>query len=181
MTTDDQLPFDDAPPRVEVRRSKRRRRSVSAYRDGDTVIVLMPASVTKKDEPALVREMLDRLERTDPRAPRSDAALLARAEELIAHYLPGLAPPASVRWVSNQQQRWGSCTVGDRTIRITDRLQHSPDFVINCVLLHELVHLQIPNHSQEFHAAMARYPDLARAEAYLEGFTDATTATRQSR
>ena len=37
-------------PEVEVRRSKRRRRTVSAYRDGDKVVVLIPASMSRKQE-----------------------------------------------------------------------------------------------------------------------------------
>ena len=35
---------------VEVRRSKRRRRTVSAYREGDRIIVLIPASLTRRQE-----------------------------------------------------------------------------------------------------------------------------------
>ena len=41
---------DVAEPEVEVRRSKRRRRTVSAYRDGDRIVVLIPASFSKADE-----------------------------------------------------------------------------------------------------------------------------------
>ncbi len=40
--------MDDA--EVEVRRSKRRRRTVSAYRDGDRIVVLIPASLSRREE-----------------------------------------------------------------------------------------------------------------------------------
>jgi predicted metal-dependent hydrolase len=68
------------------------------------------------------------------------------------------------------RERWGSCTTVDRTIRISDRLNGSPDYVLACVLFHELIHLRIPDHSAEFYALMERFPDKARAEAWLEGF-----------
>ena len=55
--------------------------------------------------------------------------------------------PASVRWVTNQNGRWGSCTPADRTIRISHRIQDMPDWVIDYVLLHELAHLIVPSHN----------------------------------
>jgi len=43
--------------------------------------------------------------------------------------------------------------------------------VLDYVLLHELTHLVEPNHSPDFHALMARYPHLERAEGFLEAMT----------
>ena len=68
------------------------------------------------------------------------------------------------------RERWGSCTTVDRTIRISDRLNGAPEYVLSCVLFHELIHLRVADHSPTFYAHLARYPDLARAEAWLEGF-----------
>ena len=48
-------------PEVEVRRSRRRRRTVSAYRDGDRIVVLIPASLSRKEEKDWVRTMVARL------------------------------------------------------------------------------------------------------------------------
>ncbi|MBQ1069152.1 M48 family metallopeptidase, partial [Micromonospora sp. D75] len=106
------------------------------------------------------------------RLARSDAELLARARRLIDSYLPeygSAAVPASVRWVTNQNGRWGSCTPADRTIRISHRIQDMPDWVIDYVLLHELTHLIVPSHNAEFWALVARYPRSERARGYLEG------------
>ena len=55
--------------------------------------------------------------------------------------------PASVRWVTNQNARWGSCTPGDRTIRLSDRLQQMPGWVVDYVLVHELAHLLEAGHT----------------------------------
>ena len=35
-------------------------------------------------------------------------------------YLDGRAVPSSVRWVSNQRSRWGSCTPAEGSIRLSD-------------------------------------------------------------
>ena len=156
-------------PTVEVRRSKRRRRTVAAYRDGDTVVVMMPARLTKAEEAEWVEIMLGRLERQSRRQAPSDAELARKAEILSARYLDGLAVPSSVRWVDNQQARWGSCTIADRTIRLSTRLRGMPTWVIDYVLLHELAHLLVPGHGPDFWEWVNRYPRTERARGYLEG------------
>ncbi|WP_405091088.1 M48 family metallopeptidase [Micromonospora sp. NBC_01392] len=159
-------------PVVEVRRSQRRRRTVSAYRDGERVVVLIPDQFSRAEESEWVDRMLARLAAREGRFARSDAELLARATRLIGLYLPehgSTAEPASVRWVTNQNGRWGSCTPADRTIRISHRIQDMPDWVIDYVLLHELTHLIVPSHNAQFWALVARYPRAERARGYLEG------------
>ena len=156
-------------PTVEVRRSKRRRRTVAAYRDGDTVVVMMPARLTKAEEAEWVEIMLGRLERQSRRQAPSDAELARKAEILSVRYLDGLAVPSSVRWVDNQQARWGSCTIADRTIRLSTRLRGMPTWVIDYVLLHELAHLLVPGHGPDFWEWVNRYPRTERARGYLEG------------
>jgi predicted metal-dependent hydrolase len=163
-------------PVVEVRRSQRRRRTVSAYRDGERVVVLIPAQFSRAEEREWVDRMLERLDAREQRTRRSDDELQARAQRLAARYLPdlpGAARAASVRWVQNQNGRWGSCTPADRTIRLSHRVQDMPDWVIDYVLLHELAHLVVPSHSNDFWALVARYPKAERARGYLEGVSAA--------
>ncbi|MEO7289487.1 MAG: M48 family metallopeptidase, partial [Jatrophihabitantaceae bacterium] len=164
----------DPAPLVEVRRSARRRRTVSAYRDGEKIIVLMPARIGRAEEQRLIAEMVELVTsreakhaRTGPR--RSDQALLSRAGELSGQYLDGRARPASIRWVRNMNSRWGSCTTTDRTIRLSHRLQSMPSWVIDYVLVHELSHLIEPGHGPAFWAWVNRYPRTERARGYLEG------------
>ena len=168
------LPFHEASdpePIVEVRRSKRRRRTVSAYREGDRTIVLIPARMTKAEEREWVNTMLERLEAQERRAKPSDEELLKRAHRLSVRYLEGAAHPRSVRWVSNQRTRWGSCTIDDASIRLSDRLQGMPEWVIDYVLLHELAHLLEPSHGPEFWELLAPYPDLEQAKGFLDGWS----------
>src|SRR3954454_18085944 len=160
-------------PEVEGRGSKRRRRTVSAYRDGDRVVVMIPASLSRKEEAEWVEKMLARLERSERRRKPSDGGLLRPARELSNKYLGGLATPESVRWVDNQQSRWGSCTPGDRTIRLSARLQGMPSWVIDYVLMHELAHLFEANHNARFWGWVDRYPQAERAKGYLAGWSAA--------
>ena len=162
-----------AQPDVEVRRSKRRRRTVSAYRDGDRIVVMIPSSLSRAEEAEWVKTMVSRLERSERRKKPSDAALLQRATNLNDRYLGGLATPGSVRWVENQQARWGSCTPGDRAIRLSVRLQGMPAWVIDYVLVHELAHLLEPGHGEKFWAWVERYPQAERARGYLLGWSAA--------
>ncbi|GAA4346733.1 M48 metallopeptidase family protein [Angustibacter luteus] len=154
---------------VEVRRSRRRRRTVSAYREGGRTIVLIPERFTRAEEAEWVAAMVQRLEAQDRRRRPSDAALARRAGELSQRYLGGQARPTSVAWVSNQASRWGSCTPADGTIRISSRVQGMPGWVLDYVLLHELAHLVEPRHGRDFWALLESYPRTERARGYLEG------------
>ena len=164
-----------ARPEVDVRRSDRRRRTVSAYRDGDRIVVLVPASLSRAEEDEWVETMVDRLERSEQRQRPSDDELLARAQALSDQWLGGLAVPTSVRWVSNQRSRWGSCTPGDRAIRLSTRLQGMPPWVVDYVLVHELAHLLEARHDAAFWAWVDRYPQAERAKGYLLGWSAAAS------
>ncbi|RLK54222.1 hypothetical protein CLV68_6230 [Actinokineospora cianjurensis] len=166
-----------AEPRVEVRRSKRRTRTVTAYREGDTVIVLIPARLSKKEEAHWVQEMQRRLLRSETKrrspARTSDSALLERCGELSASYFGGQCLPRSVRWVPPMRTRWASCTPVDRTIRVSERLREVPAWVLDYVLVHELAHLLVPGHGPDFWELVHAYPRTERAVGYLEGLSAA--------
>ncbi|MEW2544763.1 M48 family metallopeptidase [Streptomyces sp. NPDC047002] len=154
---------------VEVRRSTRRRRTVSAYREGERTVVLIPARMTKAEEQRWVTVMLDKLAAQENRRQLGDEDLATRAAELSARYFGGRARPASVRWVTNQNTRWGSCTPADGSIRLSHRLRGMPEYVVDYVLLHELAHLLVPGHGPRFWELLDAYPRTERARGYLEG------------
>lgn len=165
----------DSPLAVEVRRSRRRTRTVSAYRDGDTVVVLIPARLSSTEEQEWVATMMAKVGRAERRRRPDDEALTARAQVLSARYLDGRARAASVRWVTNQHTRWGSCTPLDRTIRLSARLRGLPPYVVDYVLLHELTHLLVAGHGDDFWQWVNRFELTERARGFLEGVSTATT------
>lgn len=160
-------------PEVEVRRSARRRRTVSAHRDGDRIVVLVPAAMSRAEEQRWVREMVARVRRAEKRSQLSDDDLAERARLLSDRWLGGLAVPDSVRWVDNQHARWGSCTPGERSIRLSSRLQGMPAWVVDYVLVHELAHLLEPGHGERFWAWVDTYPQTEKAKGYLLGWSAA--------
>lgn len=154
---------------VEVRRSPRRRRTVSAYRQEGRLVVLVPARLSRAEEGEWLRTMVARVAASEQRRRRGDDELERRAAELSAAHLDGRAVAASVRWVANQSSRWGSCTPSDASIRLSSKLRGMPVWVVDYVLLHELAHLLEPGHGPAFWSLLASYPRLERARGYLQG------------
>jgi predicted metal-dependent hydrolase len=157
---------------VEVRRSARRRRTVTAYRENGRTVVLIPAAFSAAEERRWVDQMVAKLQTREERRRRSlgsDTELMSRATTLSDLYFAGRAAPASIRWVDNQHRRWGSCTPSDRTIRLSSRLRDMPEFVVDYVLVHELAHLLEASHDQHFWALVHAYPQAERALGFLEG------------
>lgn len=167
------LPTDPDDPRIEIRRSRRRKRTVSARREGDGVVVLMPAGLSRAEERRLVTDMLARLHRSRRRAGArsSDADLMRRATALSSRWLDGRPRPATVRWVGSMTTRWASCSPDSREIRISEALRDVPAYVLDYVLVHELAHLVVSGgHPPEFWEAVHRYPRTERAMGYLEAY-----------
>jgi predicted metal-dependent hydrolase len=163
--------------KVEVRRSKRAKRNVTAYRDNEKTVVTVPTRMAKRDIPAYVNELVTRLDDRDERS-TSQALLEQRARRLSKKYLAQdlfdtHVVPVSIRWVTNQNARWGSCTPGEGTIRLSHRMVRMPPYVIDSVIVHELIHLLIADHSEAFYSLMNKYPEHEKAKAYLDGFSHA--------
>lgn len=153
-----------------VIRSARRTKTVQARVVGGVAEIRIPAHFSARQEREVVAEMLAELEAKTTTRMLDDDTLTARARLLNDKVLDGRAEIGSVRWVSNQNTRWGSCTVATGDIRISDRLRDVPTYVLDAVLVHELTHTFIPNHSKEFYAWADRVPKAERARGYLEAY-----------
>ncbi|HZQ79052.1 MAG TPA: M48 family metallopeptidase [Acidimicrobiia bacterium] len=147
---------------VEVIRSERRRKTVQARRVNGVVRVTIPATMTRAEEERWVAEMVRRLERSTG---AEAVDLEERAAELAERY--DLPRPSSIRWVDNQELRWGSCTPVDGSIRISSKLLAEPGWVLDYVIVHELAHLLEPGHGRQFWALVDRYPRAERARGWL--------------
>lgn len=159
-----------ARPEVEVRTSTRRRKTATAFWEGGRIVVVVPAHVRRADRPELVEWLVARVLAKRPGTRASDEALARRAALLADRYVDG-ERPASIRWVTNQGKRWGSCTAATREIRLSHRLRSVPGWVLDATIVHELAHLVHPDHSPEFHRIADRYPRQREAAAFLEGYS----------
>ncbi|WP_309123598.1 M48 family metallopeptidase [Arthrobacter sp.] len=158
-----------APYPVEVRRSARRRRTVSVdLRDG-VAVVSIPASFSARQEKQWVERMVAKLHANSQRPAHSESGLSDRASELSKQYLVGRGMPTSIRWVTNQNSRWGSATPASGAIRLSHKLQGMPDWVIDYVILHEMAHLIEPTHNATFWSLLKSYPHTETAKAFLLG------------
>lgn len=158
------------PSEIEVIRSPRRQRTVQARIVGEKVVVRIPARMTMAEEEKAVADIVAKLRRKATSTRTSDEDLLDRAAQLNRELLDARATVRSIRWVANQNTRWGSCTTSSGDIRITDRLRNVPDYVLDAVLVHELVHTFIPGHGPDFWEWADRAPKAERAKGYLEAY-----------
>lgn len=153
--------------RVEVRRSGRRKKTVSAEIVGNALVVSIPARLSRAEEDEWVAAMARRMaERRRRDRLTGEGALEQRARELADRYLDGLRP-RSITWVSNQRSRWGSCTPDEGAIRLSSTLADFPQWVRDYVIVHELAHLAVADHSPAFWNLVYRYPLAERARGFL--------------
>ena len=173
VPTQEEAPGDtlETAPEIEVRISKRRKKTSEAKWVGGRIVVSLPAHLdvartgrrrsTGWSEASHARNALH--------SGLDDDGLLARAIDLSDRYLVG-AHPVSVRWVTNQSARWGSCSYYSGHIRVSHRLRVVPEWVLDSVLVHELAHLTHPDHSAAFHKLAGAYPRHEEAGMFLAGY-----------
>jgi Protein of unknown function DUF45 len=147
---------------IEIVRSRRRNKTVSAELVGGVARVHVPSWMEPADIDRHVAELVPRLERRF----RSDHVDLPDRIAALAHryHLP---LPRSTVWVDNQRRQWGSCNTQTGEIRVSRRLADYPSWVLDYVLVHELAHLVHADHSPAFHALVDRYPKAERARGFL--------------
>jgi predicted metal-dependent hydrolase len=152
--------------RVEVRRSVRRKKTISAEIVGDALVVSIPQRLSRAEEQEWVSVMAQRMaERRKRERLNSEGALERKAAELAGRY--GLPVPRTIEWAPAQQSRWGVCIYDERAIKLSVTLADYPAWVRDYVIVHELAHLAVPDHSAEFWQLVARYPLTERSRGFL--------------
>lgn len=154
---------------VQVIRSAKRRKTITARMEQGTLVVLLPARMSATQEKYWVERMRSRFQARQKPGASPDTPLRRRAQKLNQLYFEGKLE-FSVEWVTNQKHRWGSCTPGKSTIRLSHELQTLPTFCLDYVIVHELAHLLEANHSARFWKLVDRYPHTDRAIGFLEGY-----------
>jgi len=100
------------------------------------------------------------------------AWLMRRAKQLFTERLDHFAPHLGVQWrklsLSSAGTRWGSASA-DGAIRLNWRLVHFKPSVIDYVVVHELSHLRVMDHSPRFWDTVRTVvPDYARLRSQLK-------------
>ena len=130
--------------------------------------VLAPAGISEAElAPAIDKLKVRLLRHAKKRQTADDRDLARRAAALNTKYFSGKLRWQEIRYVTNQQHRFGSCTPATGTIRISHRVAILPDWVRDYVIVHELAHLVEANHGRRFWQLVERYPKTERARGYL--------------
>ena len=153
---------------VTVLRSAQRQKTASLEVIDGRYIMRVPGTLSGAEVRRLAGRLLERYTNRHRRDTlNDDGALRRRADELNRAYFDGRLALQSIRYVTNQRRRYGSCTPAHGTIRISDSVARLPGWVRDYVLVHELAHLAEANHGPAFWALVNRYPLTERARGYL--------------
>ena len=147
---------------IEVVRSDRRKKTVQAKMVGDVLQIAIPGHMSAADEAHWVEVMRKKMER---RLGTGTIDLVGRARSLARRF--GLPEPLEIVWSDRQTTLWGSCTPSTGRIRISNRVASFPAWVLDYVVVHELAHLDVPDHSPAFWDLVERYEMTERARGYL--------------
>ena len=147
-------------------RHRRARHYILRLADDGSLRVTIPRGGSRKDAERFARGKASWIEREQYRREmaRGSSGLLwdARHRPQAARELPArlmelassLGCQVAGVTVRNQRSRWGSCSPAGR-ISLNWRLVQVPPLVRDYVLLHELTHLAVSNHSPKFWKALA--------------------------
>lgn len=97
--------------------------------------------------------------------PRLEGFLTAASNGFLERFA---VTPTGIHW-HDTKSRWGSCQPSTGRIHFSTRLAHVPISAAEAVVVHELAHLVVPNHSKEFYAVIAQVlPDYPQRMALLK-------------
>jgi predicted metal-dependent hydrolase len=160
---------------VLVRKDKRlSKTSRWVWQKDGTILLRVPPKMSKIDIHRMVDQLAGQLEKRSQLAERrTDAELQHRAEQINRKYFGGKIQWRAIRWVENMEHRLGSCTNGGSTdghIRISDKIKNWPDWVVDYVIAHEMVHRLHANHNAAFWETLTKgYPQSERARGFIQG------------
>ena len=126
--------------------------------EGGAVRIEAPSAWTEQERQATTEELLTRWYR--------DHAL-KYLQERVKHWLPSVGSTPRAVLVRDQRWRWGSCSA-DGTLRFNWRIVMAEPELIDYVVVHELVHLRVNDHSAAYWAEVAKLmPDHKQRRARL--------------
>lgn len=152
---------------IKIIQSNKRQKTVSGRLVDGVFVVRAPADMSQAELEPIIKKLQARIEKRQQKKSLDDTALENRAKSINQQYFEGQLQWQSIKWVTNQNKRFGSCTPTNGTIRLSHRLATMPQFVQDYVIVHELAHLKEPNHGPQFWQLVNRFPKTERARGYL--------------
>jgi len=154
--------------KVELVRSPRRRKTLSAKVLNNTMYVYVPISLPEARLGGIIEKFKSKFTKLRLKNElNSSQSLKEIAEKLNKRYFAGRLFINSIEYVTNQESKFGCCDVRLKDIRISYKVGKMPPWVRDYVIIHELAHLVEPNHSKEFWEIVFRYKLAERAKGFL--------------
>ena len=99
---------------------------------------------------------------------------------LIRKWEPKLSVKVAGYFLQRMKTRWGGCNHRARNIRLNTELVKKPKDLLEYVVVHEMLHLTVPTHSEQFLTLMTRhYPSWREARAELNELPLAAESWRE--
>ena len=96
------------------------------------------------------------------------AQLHREVPRLIRQWEPRLGVKVKAYFLQRMKTKWGSCTHAAQHIRLNTELVKKPKDLLEYVIVHEMLHLIAPTHSERFFTLMHKhYPSWREARAEL--------------
>ncbi len=158
---------------VDVIRKNIRNLILRVHRDG-SLTVSAPLLVREQQIRDFVAARCEWIERSRQRiakiaerqsaevwTPRETLQKVHELNALLSERLPYWAEQMGVRYtgvrIKALKSKWGSCNTRTGVLTFNIYLMKWPRECVEYVMIHELTHLIVPNHSPEFYAVMGRY------------------------
>lgn len=152
---------------IHINRSNRRKKTIEGKIKDNILHIYLPKGLSKKQEQKYITIIENNMKKKEQKKNlNSNGHLKERAEMINQKYFDGNLD-FSIRFVTNQHKKYGSCTPATKTIRLSHQIADFPQFVQDYLIVHELAHLIHPNHSKAFWEIVHHYPLVERAKGFL--------------
>lgn len=133
------------------------------HRDAKPSVSVGHCRITLSVRPGSTREIRDRVMQEWHRSLLHEAV-----SPLIAKWELRLGVKVSAYFLQRMKTKWGSCNSVRKTIRLNTELAKKPKDLLEYIVVHEMVHLLEPTHSERFSILLAQYyPSWREARAEL--------------
>ncbi len=153
---------------VKIIRSPTRKKTIQANMTEGNLVVRVPLGMDPKAEEKIIEQMKQKFEKKQLKTRiNNDHHLSRQFDRFNDKYFQNKLEVSSIKFVTNQDKRNGSCTPDYKTIRISHKLLNMPDWVLDYVIMHEMTHLVYPDHSKAFWKKVGEYKYAERARGFL--------------
>ncbi|MFA5287387.1 MAG: M48 family metallopeptidase [Candidatus Omnitrophota bacterium] len=153
---------------IKILRSKKRKRTVTARIVKEILVVRAPENISESRLQKVIGELKSRIERKRLKEElNKDEKLAQRAKGFNLQYFGDKLKINSIEYVTGQNSKFGCCNYRTGCIRISHRISTMPEWVRDYVIIHELAHLVVPNHSKAFWDIVNCYKLSERARGFL--------------